>query len=215
MIRAVFFDLDGTLVDRDAAAMRWWDDLVRKRRLPVGEKARKRFEEIDDHGYRDRLEFAQALVEAFPALGMTAPELMESFLRGIASFVEPDEEVDAVVGTLARRYRVAVITNGNVRTQTAKLASAGLADLLPAFVSEMVGYEKPDPRIFRTAAASFGLDPRDVVYVGDHPERDIIGAASCDMLTCWVSRGREWTDARLKPDMTIERIHDALKVFGS
>ncbi len=215
MIRAIFFDLDGTLIDRDAAALRWWDDFVKKRKIGVPAKARARFQELDDHGYRDRDEFAQQLVDAFPALRMTPAELVDEFLRGLPFWVEPDEEVDAVVDALSRKYRIAVVTNGSVRTQMAKLASAGLADRVPAFVSEMVGVEKPHPKIFLSAAASFGIDPHEVVFVGDHPDRDIAGAATCGMLTCWISRGRTWSDTKVKPDMTIARIHEAPKVFGT
>ena len=42
--------------------------------------------------------------------------------------------------------------------------------------SQLVGVEKPDPRIFAIALERLGLAPADGLYVGDIYEVDVIGA---------------------------------------
>jgi FMN phosphatase YigB (HAD superfamily) len=50
----------------------------------------------------------------------------------------------------------------------------------PVVVSAEVGLCKPDPRIFRLALSARGLDPAEVVYVGDSDE-DVVGARAAGM----------------------------------
>jgi HAD superfamily hydrolase (TIGR01549 family) len=49
--------------------------------------------------------------------------------------------------------------------------------------SDEIGYGKPDPRIFLTAAERLELNPRDILHVGDNIENDVRGAQRAGMKT--------------------------------
>lgn len=76
----------------------------------------------------------------------------------------------------AAGYRLAVISNSDGRAEEALAA----ADLLSRFEfvvdSQLVGVEKPDPRIFHVALARLGVAPAEGLYVGDLYEIDVVGA---------------------------------------
>ncbi len=60
----------------------------------------------------------------------------------------------------------------------------GILDYFDATVfSDEIGYGKPDPRIFLTAAERLELKPRDILHVGDNLENDVRGAQSAGMKT--------------------------------
>jgi len=72
--------------------------------------------------------------------------------------------------------RMSVISNsdGRVRDQ---LAASGIAPHLEAvFDSAIVGFEKPDPRLFLHALKELGLGPNEALYVGDCYHIDVVGA---------------------------------------
>lgn len=61
----------------------------------------------------------------------------------------------------------------------ALLAALGLRDRFHAIaVSALEGVEKPDPGLFRVALDRLGVRPEQALHVGDHPELDVLGAAS-------------------------------------
>lgn len=76
----------------------------------------------------------------------------------------------------AAGYRLAVISNSDGRAEEALAA----ADLLSRFEfvvdSQLVGVEKPDPRIFHVALERLGIVPAEGLYVGDLYEIDVVGA---------------------------------------
>ena len=60
----------------------------------------------------------------------------------------------------------------------------GVLDYFAATLfSDEVGYGKPDTRIFLTAAKRLGLEPSDILHVGDNIENDVRGAQSAGMKT--------------------------------
>jgi FMN phosphatase YigB (HAD superfamily) len=72
--------------------------------------------------------------------------------------------------------RLAVVSNSN-GTVARLLEALGLAGWLDAVVdSGVVGFEKPDPRIFRHAAVALGVEPTEAVHVGDLYSVDVVGA---------------------------------------
>lgn len=86
----------------------------------------------------------------------------------------------AALRELRSRVPVAVITDGAVAGQRAKLAALELEMAFDAVVlSDGWGREfrKPHPRPFRTALALLGVDAAHAVMIGDRPDKDIGGAA--------------------------------------
>ena len=73
-------------------------------------------------------------------------------------------------------YRVAVISNADGRMEGA-LAAAGVREHVEFVIdSEVVGVEKPDPRIFEAGCRALDLPPEACVYVGDLFPVDYVGA---------------------------------------
>ncbi len=213
MILAIFFDLDGTLIDRAGAHRRYCLDLMARRpdAFP-SERSRADLEALiagaDDPGW-DRRAFARRSAASFPSLGLSAPEIARDHADRLASFVEPDAEVADLLAALAGRYRLAIITDGSAPVQRAKLARLGLGAVTPrAFVSGELGVAKPDPTPFRLALVWAGCRPEEALFVGDDPGRDIAGASGVGMATCWVSAGRPYPPGFPRPGRTIRRVAD-------
>ena len=53
------------------------------------------------------------------------------------------------------------------------------------FVSDDIGFEKPDPRFFEVCCRRSGLAPGDLLMVGDSLTADIAGAAAAGIDACW------------------------------
>ena len=94
----------------------------------------------------------------------------------------PPDDAHSTVTTLHDRgYRVSCLSNSNGKVDRL-LAAAGLLALLDDVVdSGAVGFEKPDPRIFRLAAERLALAPHEMVYVGDLHALDVVGPRSAGM----------------------------------
>jgi len=78
-------------------------------------------------------------------------------------------------------FRLGVISNADGRMEDA-LVRAGLRDRVEFVIdSEVVGMEKPDPRIFEAGARLLGLPVEGCMYVGDLFPVDVMGAWSAGM----------------------------------
>jgi HAD superfamily hydrolase (TIGR01509 family) len=75
---------------------------------------------------------------------------------------------------LGLRLAVVSNSNGSVARLLKELDLARWLDLVVD--SGVVGFEKPDPRIFHHAAAALGIEPREAVHVGDLYSVDVLGA---------------------------------------
>jgi len=76
-------------------------------------------------------------------------------------------------------------------------------------VSEAVRAYKPDPLIFHTALRQFGLQPQDVLHVGDSDVDDIEGAKVAGLRVAWVNRtGRARRPGVSAPDFEIRDLKE-------
>lgn len=69
-------------------------------------------------------------------------------------------------------------------------------------VSSRVGVRKPHKAIFMQSLRELGVEAADAVYVGDAPERDVVGAVNAGMKSIWVDRGDKKVGV-VKPDWTV------------
>jgi FMN phosphatase YigB (HAD superfamily) len=97
----------------------------------------------------------------------------------------------AAVRRIAPHYRLGLLSNFD-DTQCGRevLADTGVADLFEAVViSAEVRLRKPDRRIFEHMRDRLGLAPHEILFVGDTPRDDVLGASGAGMRTVWISKG--------------------------
>ena len=54
--------------------------------------------------------------------------------------------------------------------------------------SAVVGYEKPDVRVYEATLTRLGVDPADALHIGDQPRSDVVGALAMGMQAALIDR---------------------------
>ncbi len=91
--------------------------------------------------------------------------------------------------------KVAVVSNseGMLERLFGELGLAPHVDLLVD--SAVVGFEKPDPRIFQVAMERLGVGASEALHLGDMFATDILGARACGMRAALVDPYAHWEGA--------------------
>ncbi len=119
---------------------------------------------------------------------------------------------DELVRELKKRgYTLALVADGPVGTFINNLTPYGIYDHFDAYaISEVVGCEKPDARMFRYALDTLGIEEHEygsVIMVGNYLARDIKGANSLGLISVWLDwsprRPKVPKDASEQPSYTI------------
>ena len=210
MARLVFFDLDGTLADRQSALSDAVTDLCRSRGLPPTVDQWLRTELADRATTGD---FAR-LREAF-RLETPAADLWQEYVDLMAAAVTCSPGVlEGLARLRAAAWTIGVITNGAGDIQRAKLAGTGLADLIDGVAaSGDLEIRKPDRRLFELGATRCGVSLADGGWmVGDNPTGDIGGGHQAGLRTIWL-RGRPWPDGLLAAHHVVDDVTDAITIL--
>lgn len=127
-----------------------------------------------------------------PALTGTAYEVFFDARHKVELF---DDALPALE-YLAARYPIIAISNGN-----ADIQRIGLARYFKGAISAgEFGIAKPDPRIFKAAAAAAGVPLAHVLHVGDDAALDAQGAQQAGMHAAWLNReGIAWPHGDPEP----------------
>lgn len=116
-----------------------------------------------------------------------------------------------------RGYKLGIISNGKSVKQWEKIIRLGLHHFFDAVViSEDVGSEKPDSRIFEVAMEKLNVKPWEAVYVGDDLETDILGANITGMVSIRIrKKHREGSPSGkvIKPKYSIRKFSDLLSIL--
>ena len=127
-----------------------------------------------------------------PNLAALAEQLSEDFLNMTTARFSLLEGAEELVRYLAKKYPLTVVTNGFVEVQYEKFDKSGLRDCFAHIVlSEEVGCQKPNPRIFEEALRMNGLQAEDVVMIGDSWNSDIQGAINAGIDQIWIRKNKE------------------------
>ena len=121
-----------------------------------------------------------------------AEQLSEDFLNMTTARFSLLEGAEELVRYLAAKYPLTVVTNGFVEVQYEKFDKSGLRDCFAHIVlSEEVGCQKPNPRIFEEALRMNGLQAEDVVMIGDSWNSDIQGAINAGIDQIWIRKSQD------------------------
>ncbi|HET6527892.1 MAG TPA: HAD-IA family hydrolase [Balneolaceae bacterium] len=85
-----------------------------------------------------------------------------------------------------QKFPAGLLTNGFAETQRLKFEKFGLhKSATHTVISEEVGVLKPDPKVFQHATELAGVEPDEILYVGDSYSSDIEGGANFGWNTAW------------------------------
>ena len=128
--------------------------------------------------------------------------IAEKLRAGAASrVIEAYDEVPEVLAALrGAGLRIVVCSNWDWDLREA-IAEAGLTDALDVVVSSAwVGARKPHPRIYAATLGEAGLEPEEVVFVGDTWGPDVEGPLAAGMTPMYLRRDGHWPDSTCPHD---------------
>lgn len=193
MIKAVIFDFDGTVSNRQKNAYDTFDlyvkDIFKDLNEMEYEAVMQDFLTDDCNGtinckfrlapfidkYKDRLP------ENFEA------DFVEYYYAHMGDFTELKKDFYKVLTEIKKNYKTAVLTNGNSNIQRAKIGSVGIEELLDEIiVSGEIGVNKPNKEVFEIMADRLGVKCEECMFVGDVFSTDILGAIRSNMVPVWI-----------------------------
>lgn len=121
----------------------------------------------------------------FEVLTAVCEELERNYLDILAEGKEMFPGVIEMMEVLSKKYLLGVISNGFTKTQYKKLQNSGLWKYITrTVVSEEIGINKPDKRLFDYAVEETGATAP-LLMVGDHPLTDVLGAMKAGWHAIW------------------------------
>lgn len=191
MIKAAIFDLDGTLLNRDASVnefiTRQYERLDKWLRHIPKESYITRFIELEQRGYVWKDEVYKQLIDEFTIPELTWEELLEDYISEFKHSCVPFPHLHKMLDELREKnIKLGMITNGFGQFQMDNILALDIkAYFDEILVSEWEGLKKPDPEIFNRALVRLDLEPHECIFIGDHPEYDVYGAQKIGMKGIW------------------------------
>jgi len=234
-IRALLFDVNGTLIDIETDE--WMEEIYRAiaRFLTFQGIALHRGEVRDLYFQIMKEQFA-ASKEIYPEFDVVAvwrevlrrhateytrslgsekllqmPLFLAELQRGISrkrlvAFPQAQE----MLAQLKTRYRLAVVSDAQRAYGLPELRAAGLADYFASvIISGDFGYRKPDPRLFQAALTELQVCPDEAIFVGNDRFRDVLGARQVGMKTIlFCPHGNPGGSPETEPDYILYQYAD-------
>ena len=208
-IRALLFDVFGTVVDWRASIIREgrllaqqknlqvdWEEFADSWRAGYGPAMNKvrsgelPWTDIDD---LHRMILDELVVE-FSLEGLSEAEL--DYFNRAWHRLSPWPDTVGGLNRLKSQFVIATLSNGNVSLLTNMAKHAGLPwDAV--FSAELAQHYKPDQRVYLKAVGLLDLEPSQVLMVAAHPG-DLRAAAQAGLKTAYVYRPLEWGEEQVR-----------------
>ena len=225
MITTVLWDVDGTLLDFNAAERAAIRTLFAEFKLgECTDEMLARYSAINI-SFWERLErneitkpevlrgrFEQFFGEYGIDTGLAAPFNERYQVTLGDTIVYLDDSID-IIRSLRGKVKQYVVSNGTVAAQTKKLDRSKLGELMDGiFLSEKLGVEKPNREFFDNAFAVIGpADPSEMIIIGDSLTSDIRGGMNAGIKTCWYNPQKKPVPEGYRIDYVIGDLHE---VYG-
>jgi putative hydrolase of the HAD superfamily len=234
-IRALLFDVNGTLIDIETDE--WMEEAYRAiAHYLTYQGISLRRGEVRDLYFQIMKEQFAASKEIYPefdvvaiwrevlrrhATGYTRSLGLEKLLRMPLFLAEMQRgisrkrlcafpQTQEILAQLKTRHRLAVVSDAQSAFGLPELRAAGLADYFaPIVISGDYGYRKPDARLFQAALTELQVSPEEAIFVGNDRFRDILGARQVGMKTIlFCPNGNPGGSPETEPDYILYQYAD-------
>lgn len=232
MFKIILFDLDDTIIDynyrKDVCikyALKAMQDsldfdleIARKEILAIwksqdmdNQEVFKRYLELK--GINDKRAFAKAVVAYRKARA------------GISVLYAKEKQV--FLELIKNGLKLGIVTDSEEESAWIKLTELGLEDLFEFVVAfDHTWKKKPNSEPFKMALDLLKVDANEILYVGDNPERDLIGSKNVGMKSAFALYGHycrhehkpldeyvKEINSKYNPDYILYKFEDLLKVI--
>nr|WP_319215737.1 HAD family hydrolase [uncultured Trichococcus sp.] len=204
MVKTFIFDVDDTLYDQlepfERAFQKHFSRFKDEVKIEELYKLSRKYsdEAFETTGYEItnmRKMHIYRISKAFEELGIgiTEEEALAFQLdyEAFQNEIKLIEEIPQIFELLLQRgAKLGVITNGANDNQLRKIKQLGLEKWIAPenmLVSEGAGVAKPSKEIFAAMERRMGFAKKDVYYIGDNFDNDVVGATAAGWKTIWVN----------------------------
>ena len=200
-IRAITFDVDGTLQDFDGMMRHALGEVLKElarldaeaaqaldveRMIAIRDEVHERLRgRVTDLNAVREESIKEAIREAGRPDEELGSHLAQVYFRSRDGARALFPDVRPALELLGKSYRLGLLSNGN-----SYAGDLGIGDLISfeVFSQDNLGIEKPDPRIFDIAVDASGFEPHQLLHVGDSIENDVAGASNAGVAAVWLNR---------------------------
>lgn len=224
--KAVLFDLDDTLLNRNKAIDKMFsivlDKCYENAEFSAKHEMLFKFWEYDKRSYgdSDKVKVIVSFFDEFPPIFRLQHSIIQEFWNDNfpLCFSISQNTLD-IINTIKKYAKIAIITNGSIQRQKAKINNTNLNSYFDTIIiSEEVGFCKPDKRIFELALKKLSVQPEEALFVGDDIEKDIGGCQNSNIKGIWFNPYRNKNDTEIKPYAEInslDKLLGCLKVLDN
>ncbi|MBI4712242.1 MAG: HAD-IA family hydrolase [Planctomycetes bacterium] len=229
-MKAIFFDIDDTLYSTSDFARRARENSLRAMinlglKLPLNTLVKELNEVISEFSSNYEHHFDKLLVRIpsryYQSINPTTlvAAAVIAYHQTKSKELKPYPDALKALKALARTDLLrGVISDGLTIKQMEKLLRLGIYPLFSPgaiFISEQVGINKPNPKLYQRICSELTLMPQDIMYVGDNPLLDIDPANKIGMITVLFRRSKKYlaVKGKTKPRYQIDNFNQLLNIL--
>lgn len=226
MIKAVFIDIDDTLLDFGKCAEYSMSESYKDFGLKFDGYMFPVFQEINA-GLWHRLEKGEieksdlygkrwvTVLGKFGITGIDGNEFERHFQKHISESAEKVDGAEELLIYLSSKYKIYAASNGPHGQQIKRLEKANLLEYFTdIFTSELLGVQKPDTAFFDACfCRADNIKPEEAVLIGDSLHADISGGIKYNMKTIWFNKKNNGTDRSVHPAYTVNSLSEIKNII--
>ena len=220
MIKNILLDLDDTILDFHKAERIALSTTLKKIGIEPTDEILSLYSKINlkhwkllEEGKLTRHEVLHhRFTELFDTIGVVgdcyeAQRIYEWELGTGHYFLDGAEKL---LDTLYEKYDIYLASNGTDIVQTRRIESSGIGKYFKElFISQRLGYDKPNPEFFRLAFEKIpNFKKEETVIIGDSLTSDIRGGINAGIKTVWFNLRGGAAPEDIKPDYTVRRLDE-------
>lgn len=199
MIKAVLIDIDDTIFDFEKCSKNAFKKTLKKLDLFYEEKDFSYFNKVNDILWTKQklgeLNINQVFIERsnmmskYFGLDIEKEIFNNLFVEFLYDEIEIVDEIEDLLSYLSNKYQIFAASNGVYDMQVNRLKKSNLDKYFDEiFVSDKIGFEKPDKRFFQKIMDITKYSNKDLIMIGDSIKSDIIGAKNSNIKSIYFNK---------------------------
>ena len=226
MYKAIFLDIDDTVFNFKKCSESALKETFSTLNLEYNKDVFESFSAIDERLWKQQ---KAELLSVADVLNIRFAELSETLgldydsnlakehfgnLLGEQYVMEPG--IEEVLKNISADYKIYAASNGMLTMQKNRLQLSGLKRYFTdLYVSDDIGSAKPNIRFFTESMKRAGLEPSDILMIGDRLVSDIAGARNAGIDSVWYNPYGLENETDIEADYEIKELHELAGILNS